>query len=199
MSVEALISEASDTRKLWERAERRAVVVQKHMSSAGALGLPEKLDERRLIYGIPDEAFAIQATFKRIFVKQIPDWDGETYGPESKIFRTQVSQQRNRESTPRGVLVSAGLEAQDILHSHGIELGDIVWIVQMAIFRLPVLEIDGTPEVVLVLQAGDIVGCVDTMERIKRGALKQGYDPVDRCSYYEGRGKPISPWIPDDF
>jgi hypothetical protein len=169
MSVEALLMEASDSRKLWERAERRALTIQKHMSLPGALGLPEKLDQRRLQYGIPDEAFAIQATFKRIFVKQIPDWDGETYGPE------------------------------DILHSHGIELGDIVWIVQMAIFRLPVLEIDGTPEVVLVLQAGDIVGCVDTMERVKRGELKQGYDPVDRCSYYDGRPKPISPWIPDDF
>lgn len=194
----------------WQGAAQRAEKIAKHMSPAGALQLPEKLDERRLRYGIADEAFRIQATFKRIFVHQIPEWDGETYGPDSKIVRTEISKKRDREATPRGVLIGAGLESREVLYSHGIELGDIVWIVQLAVFRLPYLSIDGIEERMLVLQVGDIVGCEDTATRLRdkemvlvhdRRVNYDGYSNNDIC-YEHGDGtrvKQVSPWIADDF
>ena len=195
----------------WQKADRVIAEIERaHLSPAGAFGLPEKLDARRLQYRIPDEAFKIQATFKRIFVHQIPEWSGETYGPDSKIVRTEIAQQREREQMPRGVVISAGLEAREVMYSHGIELGDVVWIIQLAVFRLPVLHIDRTPSVVLVLQVGDIVGCEDTMERLKskeialvhdRRVGPDGYSANEIC-YEHGDGtrcKQVSPWIPEDF
>jgi len=184
--------------------ERRAGVIQKHMSPPGKLkGVTGKLEERRFRYGIPDEAFKVQATFKRVFVKQIEEWEGETFGPDSRLVRTDVQKQRGRESTPRGVLVSAGLEAQDVLLSHGIELGDIVWIVQMSIFRLPVLSIDGTDEVLLVLNVGDVNGCEDAWERLQSGEMVSEYDEKAKQHHYTWKGKelprPISPWINSEF
>lgn len=196
----SIVSEAAT----WAGAERRAEKIEKHMSKPGKLkGISPILEERRLRYGIPDEAFRIQAAFKRIYVKQIEEWDGETYGPESRIIKTQITQQRGRESTPRGIIVSAGLEALDSLISHGMDVGDVVWIVQLAMFRLPVLEIDGKDEHVLVLQVGDVTGAEDTMARLRSGELSMKYDAEAGQHYYEWRGResmrPKSPWISDEF
>lgn len=196
------------TSQIWRDAELRKPKLEKHHSPPGALGLPPLLEERRLKYGIVDEYFKIQAAFKRVYVRQIPDWDGPTFGPESQIIRTENEQERNRQSTPRGVIVSAGLEALDILRSNGMDVGDIVWVVQLAIFRLPVLVIDGKPEVALVLQVGDVVGAEDTMQRVNAEKLVLNYDEAALQHYYERRGddgeklfspRPISPWTPDEF
>lgn len=191
------------TSQEWRDAELRVPKLEKHHSPPGALGLPPLLEERRLKYGIVDEYFKIQAAFKRVYVRQIPEWDGETFGPESQIIRTQNEQRRGRESTPRGVIVSAGPEALDILRTNGMDVGDIVWIVQLAIFRLPVLEIDGKAEVALVLQVGDIVGNEDTKQRLDRGELLLKYDPDALQHYYElpdgSLVRPKSPFIPDEF
>lgn len=201
-----IVSEAA----IFAQAEARSKDIKKHMSPAGALGLPPLLDERRLRYGIVDEAFKIQPAFRRVFLRQIEEWEGETYAPESKIIRTENAKKRDYESMPRGVLIGAGLEAREVLHSHGIDLGDIVWMVQLGLYRIPIVRINGKDEHILVLQVGDIVGGEDTAARIRSGdlqlvhdrrALEGGFDRNDflyaRKDGYRTAIK--SPWTPDDF
>lgn len=188
--------------KTWEIADRRAKKIEQHMSPPGQLkGINPVLEERRLKYGIPDEAFKVQACFKRIYVWQVQPWDGETYGPDSQIIKLDTTKQRGKESTPRGIIVSAGMESLDALLSHGMAVGDLVWIVAMGVYRLPVLEIDARDEVLLVLQVGDVTGGEDTWERIQSGELTVNYDDEARQHYYDWRGKsiprPISPFVPD--
>lgn len=201
-----IVSEAAT----WAQANARAADIKKHMSPAGALGLPQLLDERRLRYGIVDEAFKIQPAFRRVFLRQIEEWDGETYAPESKIIRTEVAKKRDYESMPRGVLIGAGLEAREVLHSHGIDLGDIVWMVQLGLYRIPVVRINGIDEHIIVLQVGDIVGGEDTAARLRSGDLQLVHDTrasdegLSRNDFLYARKDGYrtaikSPWTPDDF
>lgn len=198
------MSKLVSAERSWEIADRRAKAIEKHMSPPGKLkGISPILEERRLKYGIPDKAFKIQASFKRIYVWQVQPWDGETFNPDGLIIKTELAQQRDKQSTPRGVILSAGLHAKDCLVSNGLDVGDLVWVVALGIYRLPVFEIDGTDVTMMVLQVGDVTGDEDTWERVQRGELTEQYDLEAKQHYYEWAGReisrPVDPFVPEEF
>lgn len=155
------------------QSERRL----QHMSPPGKLALAELLDQRRLEYGIPDEAFRYEAYGDRVLAWQIhqPGYEKGTYG-ETGIEMPDTISAGKLKAAPRGIIISAGLSARDVLHSHGIELGHIVLFCRNAPFRAPIGFVGATDEQVIVFQVGDIVASEDVRARILGGELSVRLD-----------------------
>src|SRR5690349_8585987 len=97
--------------------------VLEHMSPMHKpLGLGPLVEQKRWRYGIPDEAFFNQcAAFNKVLVSQIPEEESDTY-EGTVILKTEVTKKRELVEAPRGVIVSAGLQALDELRSNGIDI-----------------------------------------------------------------------------
>lgn len=154
-----------------QRAQDESADILKHMAPPGALNLPALLEERRVQYGLPDHLFDAQASFGFVLVYQITRLSGETYG-DSRIVRTQANQDREAKEAPRGIVVSAGLDALDKLRSNGIDLGHIVLFSRSVPYRAS-MGIAGLKEQhLIVLQAGDIFASEDTATAMFEGHAK---------------------------
>lgn len=160
--------------EVWDLAERIAKdIKENHMSPPGALGLPKILDERRLKYGIPDEAFQAEAAFDRMYVWQIMPKYQETknYGG-TLILMPETAQKREKQESCRGIVVSAGLSARDSLKSNGMLVGDIIEFVRFGIFHKQVGSYaGGHSQEILMMRDGDIIGSEDVVERLKTGEV----------------------------
>lgn len=144
---------------------------KKHVSPPGALkGIPPLLEQRRLEYQIPDEAFGRACMFDKILLFQIPMWEGGVYG-DTSILMPETGAERVEESAPRGVIVSAGLQALDVLHSHGSGLGHKVLYVHMSPWRVPFMMIQGHELYLIPLRVGDLVADEDTAQGLRSGEL----------------------------
>lgn len=182
----------------------------KHMSPRGALPhVTGLLDERRLEYGIPDEAFNQEAVFDRVFLWQIPRVFSQT-AENSSIILPETARQRREESTPRGIILTAGLKALDNLRSNGMDLGHVVSFIRLSPWRLPVLEISGIEFTVMVLRDGDIIASEELVQLRRRGAVVTavGGKAGEAVYHYLASGpvpsaapsfRPTQPWIPDDM
>ncbi len=125
-----------------------------------------KLEERIKKYDIPPLLYA--PVFDRCLVYQIDTVESDTF-EGSCLVKPEVTKRRERNGSPRGVLVGAGLKALDILGSHGIELGDIVWFARMAMWKH---EIDASNRVFSVIRAGEITGSEDLQEALGAGDIR---------------------------
>jgi hypothetical protein len=148
-------------------AKKRTEQIKQHMSPAGALGLPPRLEAARLKYGITDAFFKVQASFDRIFVFPLSLEDGEKVEKIGAIFKPQTTKLRDLQEGNRGVLISAGLTAMDRLMSHGYELGDIVITNKNVPFarRCETIGIESLHY--LVMRDGDLAGNESQMERLR--------------------------------
>jgi hypothetical protein len=156
-----------------ELANRIEADIKRRQSAPGALGLPPLLDERRLQYAIPDEAFAETCLWDRIYVWQImPRYqEGKTYGG-SDIWMPETAQKRELQESCRGVLVSAGLRALDNLCSNGVELGSVVSFIRFGPWHKPIGAYAGTHlQYLLVLRDGDLIGCEDLSSELGGGKV----------------------------
>ena len=129
------------------------------MAPPGTFGLPPLLEQRRLEYLIPNGAFAQRAIYDRMLLWQIPYYR-ERYG-DTRIMMSEQGKERNKNEAPRGIIVSAGLQALDVLHDHGSGLGNIVKFIRLAPWRLPCDMIGGKEEYPLILRAGDLIADED--------------------------------------
>lgn len=148
-------------------AARRAM-----MSPPGALNLPPRLEAKRIELGMIDNLFR-QATFHRVFVWQLPG--KETYG-ESGLAVPLAFQKYYRQSTPIGVIISAGAIAMDHLWSHGIEVGDTANFVRLSPKRILVDAPAGTEDHYIVCVASDIIGSQELDEAFHEGRAKYVWD-----------------------
>jgi hypothetical protein len=156
-----------------EEAKRRTALIKEKMSPPGALGLPPRLEEARLKYGITDGAFKSQASFDRIFVFPIDAFEGEEAEKTTGgIFKPELTKLKDKQEGHRGVLISAGLTAMDRLMSHGYELGDIVTSNKNVPFARRCDLISNIPMFYLVMRDGDLAGNESLMERIRSGQQK---------------------------
>lgn len=154
-----------------ELAEKRTAMIKARMSPPGALRLPPLLEAQRLRWGIPDGFFKTQASFDRIFIFPLDQFDeDEKYAPGSPIVRPKLTKLKDLQEGNRGVLISAGLTAADRLMSHGIELGHIVTTNKNVPFarRCDRLE-DGTDLFYLVMRDGDLAGSETLAEDLRSG------------------------------
>jgi hypothetical protein len=149
-----------------DRCAKETAEIQANMSPPGALGLPDLLEQRRLEEHIPDGAFGTVCVYDRVFVYQTSGWGEKFKG--SNLYKPRETKQRERESAPRGVLVSAGLAALDSLRSNGIELGHYVTFVAHSPYRWFYDEKHEDWHLVI-LGASDVIGSEDLRDELKSG------------------------------
>lgn len=180
---EKMLRDAGTTRVGREWAEgmiKRAEEQALHVSPPGSLGLPRLLEKRRLAAGIPDKFFRYQATYNRVFVYQIPYCETTKVG---SIHMTEDSKAQLEQSAPRGIIVSAGLDALDSLYTNGGELGDILTLQKSTPYRFPVMFIAGIPQYMIIMTSGEACGNEDVCFRLWKGDLKLMRGPDDRHFY----------------
>ena len=102
----------------------------------GSLGLPPLLEERRWEYAIPDTAFGIAAVYDRLFVYQILSGQKETFSTGGKVLMPDTMLTAEKEVTPTGVIISAGCQALNIIRSNGMDLGHLVYYVQIGYYKV---------------------------------------------------------------
>lgn len=168
--------------------------VQEIMSPPGTLNLPPKLEDARLRFGISDGAFDVRATFSRVFVHQIGDDNVLSADPKTGLYMPISMAKDDVKRSPRAVLVSAGLTAMDCLISHGIELGDVVSILELAPWSILVDRIGSLNLYLLVLDVGDISGSMDAAYRERVGEAEAVYDEEVGAMMY--RDKNGTTWKP---
>lgn len=157
-----------------DQAVKRTAMIKARMSPPGALRLPELLEEQRLRWGITDGFFKSQASFDRIYVFPLDQFDeDESFAPGSPILRPQLKKLKDLQEGHRGVLLSAGLTAADRLMSHGIELGHIVSTNKNVPFarRCDRLS-DGTDLFYLVMREADLAGSETLAEQLRAGTKR---------------------------
>lgn len=128
--------------------------------------LNPKLQERIEKYEIPKPPYA--TTFDRILVFQINTTEEETFRGSS-IIKADVTKDRDRKVSPRGVLISAGLKAREHLQSHGYRIGDIVWFAKHSYFGHEVDTGGGRHKWFTTLRSSELCGSEDLAERIRAG------------------------------
>ena len=148
-----------------DRLEKETAEIQASMSLPGALGLPDLLEKRRIDEHIPDGAFRCQAAYDRVLIYQTSGWGDVFKG--TRILKPRETKQRERESAPRGVVVSAGLSALDSLRSNGMDLGHYINFIAHSPYRLFYDEKHEDWHLVI-LGASDIIGSEDLREELKQ-------------------------------
>lgn len=178
------------------------------MAPPGSFNLPPLLEERRWQHLIPNGAFHHQPLYDWCFVYQTARYDmtgNETWG-ETSIVKTQTAQKLGEQESPRGILVAAGLAALDTLSSHGICIGDYVFMIRNAPWEIEIDVLGAKKLCLRVLRDADLLAGEDLQKRINDGVLtvksKVNADG-QRIHYYETKdGKPlnpVTPHIPDDL
>jgi hypothetical protein len=173
---------------------------KRSMSPPGSLGLPAYLDEVRLRYNLTDGYFEHQALWDRIFVAQIREVPRETHFEGGRIIKTENTQSAEKYSSPRGVIVSAGLQALDAMRSHGIDLGERVCFIQQAPWRMKIDTLDtGHEEWVLIFRVGDISASSDQVKRLRSGEMKVvPHEDASGCYTHKIQDKEGKVWTPLD-
>lgn len=138
------------------------------MKMSPDLGLPPLLESKRWPWVMVDKVFARQATFDRILVYQI---DEEILN-DSPIVMADETRESRRYHAARGVIVSAGLRALDVLRSNGLDLGHTVNFISACPYRLEVDFVVGKPVELLVMNVGDIVASEDSRTVLRSGVVK---------------------------
>lgn len=134
------------------------------------LNLPPLLEERRKRYWIPDEVFTkVTALFSQVFVWQIPIEESETVSENSVILAPDSVIQREKHTSGRGILISAGLVALDTLESHGVRLGDIVRFRDTTPYIVALGRHRGHQIELLELEYERLMGSEDLARRISSG------------------------------
>lgn len=147
-------------------AEGVAEKLHASLKPAGYFNIPELLDQRRLEFGIPNGAFEVYPLFDQIYIWQISTVQGETFDPEGCIIMPDQTISRKRNTAPRGILISAGLQAMDSLHSTGCGIGHIVRFKKLSPYVMPVEEIDGHELTVMVIRDGDLNSSEDLAKSV---------------------------------
>lgn len=172
------------------------------MAPAGTYNIPEILEKRRMEYGIPNGAFESYPSFDKVYIWQIPlpGQGNDKYTEGGAILKPESVQHVERNSAPRGVLVSAGLQAMDSIYSTGIAIGHIVRFKKLSPFIMPVAFIEGKQFNVYVIRDGDIEASEDLALQLnnKKVCIKnvsdKGYDWRVSDEFGIVTGQKVSPY-----
>jgi hypothetical protein len=120
-----------------------------------------------------------QALFERVVVFRVPDESAasETFIPDGRIVKVSSTRDRDEVRSPRGVVVSAGLRAMEILTDHGMQVGELVWLAPHLPYRFEVGKTkEGASIEFLFCNVGDIVLSEDLVNRVVHGKAAQYLD-----------------------
>lgn len=137
-----------------------------------SLSIPVLLDWRRRKYNIPLLAFRKQAQYDRVHIWQIDEYEGGVI-PGTSLHLPESVKKRQTESTPRGIIISAGPLALDRLRTNGMDLGHVVGIVRLAPWRSPIgFNKDYREDSLLVCRDSDVVNSEDAAKLVSLGLLE---------------------------
>jgi hypothetical protein len=197
--VESLIDSFDGDREATQKALDKSRQLQRDIESSfpdpGTMGLPKLLDAKRVKYGIPASAWSSQAVFNKILVWQLPIDEAATYGG-GLIVKTDERKARERNEAPRGVIVSAGLQALDELRSHGVDIGHTVHFTHTAPFRKRLPSIAGKEPSLVILHSGDIFDSeelADNLRARKCRIVDRVVNGVTEHFYCDENGKSWTP------
>jgi len=163
--VELLNIESVEKIRRDHEAEKEREIAR-HFAGPGELGLTPLLEAKRIKYGIPNSAWRGQPLFNKVLVWQIPLDESEAYGG-GLILKTDRVKGKELTEAPRGVIVSAGLQALDELRSHGCDVGHTVSFTHLAPFRKFLPAIAGKEPSLVILHSGDIFDSEELAENLK--------------------------------
>lgn len=147
------------------------------------------LDEAIAKHKIPPWPY--ECAYDRIIVYSVPEDSAsrDTFVKDGLLVKPESTKSRDENMTPRGILVSAGLGARDVLRSHGMGLGHMLWIARLSPWRHEVdVTEDGTIEF-LFLRVGDIVGSETLQKAIQDGRVSIEMDAEGKHFYrYKDEG-----------
>jgi hypothetical protein len=120
---------------------------------------------------IYERAVSGQAVFDRVLVWQVPEawYAGETF-EGTGIVKAVSTQKRQEYDTPRGIIVSAGLNALDVLRSQGMDVGHVVHFMVNSLYRRPLDDHD--EKHLALMRVGDIVDSEDLAQALDRGECR---------------------------
>jgi hypothetical protein len=185
MKMNGETKEEKETRDLHKRlavAKNIADKLESSLKPKGFFNIPKLLDDRRIEYAIPNGAFSIYPSFDRVYIYQIPVKERDTFTSGGSILMPDDQRAYDKNTAPRGILISAGLKAMDTLYSTGYQIGHIVRFKKFSPFIVTVDEIDGHNLTVMVVRDGDLEGSEDMAEQINSGrgrivnVSEDGYD-----------------------
>lgn len=115
-----------------------------------------------------------EAVYDRIVVFSVPEDKAsrDTFTAGGLITKPDSTKDKEEAESPRGILVSAGLGARDVLVGHGIGLGHMLWVARLAPWRHVVDRTEKGPVEFLFMRVGDIVGSETLLGYIKDGSVK---------------------------
>jgi hypothetical protein len=177
-----------------EHTNKIEAKLRKSLKPLGHYNIPEILDKRRFEYLIPNGAFESYPGFDKCYIWQISlEGARDTYSEGGKILMPDAVKSYKKNTAPRGILVSAGLQAMDSLYSTGFRIGDIVRFKKFSPFIMPVGEIDGHELAVMVIRDGDLEASEDLAAALNSkesnicNTSDKGYD--FRVVYQDGKGQ----------
>lgn len=121
------------------------------------------LDEKIKKYEIPKWPY--QPAFDRCLIYQIPTVEADTF-KDSVLVKPEITKQREKQTSPRGVLVAAGQKARSILESHGIFIGHTVWFARFTLYKH---EFDASNKSFATIRAAEINGSEELLADVESG------------------------------
>lgn len=150
-------------------------------------------------FEMPEEIFrratSSQAVFDRVLVWQWPeDWYGGDKFHGTDIDKPESTKARQGYDTPRGIIVSAGLNALDVLRSQGMDIGHVVHFCVNSMYRRPLDDHDSKH--LALLRVGDIVDSEDLAESIDRHLCSVEVVDTPKGPEHRVLGPNGAPWSP---
>ena len=127
-----------------------------------------------------------EPSFDRIVIFSVPEEKAKrkTFVPGGLVEMIETRQDFEQQETPRGILCAAGLGARDVLRSHGIDLGHMLWVARLSPWRH---EVERTKEGKIIsflfMRVGDVVGSETLQAAIKAGRAHVATKPDGTHSY----------------
>jgi hypothetical protein len=153
-----------------EQRRRTSKCAPLGQSGLPASVMPPLLDQRRVELAITDAHFKLYPLWDTVYVVQLPEH--ETFETDSGLVLPDNKKRAMERSSPRGILIAAGLRALDSLRSNGVDLGHFVRFSHVAPWRYEVGYHEGKYGQLLVLTAGQIKGSEDLMTMLRERSVE---------------------------
>ena len=157
--------------------------------------------ECELSVEIEKRVMSAQAVFDRVLLWQVPEswYCGDTFIEGGLIHTPLSTRERHMQDTPRGIIVSAGLNAMDAMCSHGMGIGHVVHFCVNSLYRRPLDTVDGGKHLCLI-RVGDIIDSEDLADAIDAGVVNVFVNKSEhRLVDAEGKTwEPKLPWIDEE-